>query len=259
MKPLLRDRLAFEAIGTPLQRPLEALRRTVKQWRKPGIPEIALEPERMRKFLQGTIRDGMNCVDVGSHLGWTLHEIVRLSPRGEHIAIEPVGYKADWLRRRYPQVQVHQLVLGDQAGSVDFWYDPVRSGYSSTCVAVADTGLERIDTPVRKLDDLLSEGHRIDLIKMDVVGGELAVLRGAQRILARDRPAVLAACTLLCLKTHGLTAESFFEFVTESMGYRIFLLKDWLAGGEVLDFPRFDQAMRYPFQAFNFVLMPRSR
>mgnify|MGYP006148046449 CR=1 FL=1 len=42
----------------------------------------------------------------------------------------------------------------------------------------------------------------------------------------------------------------------QTLGYRVYLLKGWLAKGPSLDFDRFLKSMKYPFQAFNFVAAP---
>ena len=50
--------------------------------------------------------------------------------------------------------------------------------------------VQSIDVPVKRLDDLHLD--QVGLIKIDVEGHELAVLRGAADTLTRNRPAVLA-------------------------------------------------------------------
>src|SRR5262249_36268677 len=111
----LYERIVSSVIGTPLQRPAEHLRRLwqlPRRLRYPELREIYLEQERIYSLIGRTITPAMNCIDVGCHLGSFLYNIIRLSPYGKHIAVEPIPYKADWLRRRFPAVEVHQIVLG---------------------------------------------------------------------------------------------------------------------------------------------------
>src|SRR5688572_28907092 len=97
----LYERIASTLIGTPLQGPAQRLLRLrglAQRLRHPELREIYLEGERIDKLMQVTITDGMNCIDVGCHLGSVLQRIIRLSPTGRHVAVEPLPYKAAWLR-----------------------------------------------------------------------------------------------------------------------------------------------------------------
>jgi FkbM family methyltransferase len=209
--------------------------------------------------LEKTIIDHMNCIDVGCHLGSVLNEILRYSPHGEHIAVEPLAYKAELLRRKYPQVQIHQIALGDRNGSVEFLWNPRRSGFSSLKRSNGAPGLEAIKVEMKKLDDIVPEKKPIGLIKLDVEGAELFVFKGARRILAESRPIILFECAMSGISSFEITPAQVFDFITRDLDFRIYLLKDWLGQGPPLDLPRFESAMIYPFQAFNFVAAPLER
>jgi FkbM family methyltransferase len=179
-----------------------------------------------------------------------------MSPQGHHIAIEPIAYKAAWLRRKYPQVQIHNVALGDQTGVADFHWNPRRSGFSSLKGPGAGAGVSSFEVEIKRLDDLVPVDRSIGFIKVDVEGAELYVLRGAQRVLAASRPIVLFECTRSGMSHFGITAAEVFDFITKEINYHIFLLKAWLSQGPPLDLPGFERAMTYPFQAFNFVAAP---
>jgi FkbM family methyltransferase len=253
---MLRERIVHALIGTPLQRPLEDARRYLARRRNPEMLEIHLEHDRIIELLNETIVDGTNCIDVGCHLGSMLSEIVRLSPHGRHIAVEPLAYKAEWLRRKYPQVTIHQVAVGDHDGTVDFMWNPRHSGYSGLKRHGNAEAIKKIEVQLRRLDDLVPRDQNIGFMKVDVEGAELPVFRGARRIMSESRPIVLFECTRSGNSQYGITAAQMFDYITKDLGYRIFLLKDWLAKGPPLDLPRFEGAMVYPFQAFNFVGAP---
>jgi hypothetical protein len=129
----LHEYIASSLIGTPLRKPAEAIRSLIhlpKQWKNPELREIFLEGERSRAAMRRAITPEMNCIDVGCHLGSVLDDIVNLGPRGRHIAIEPLPYKAAWLRRKFPEVEVHQLAIGEGDAVVEFYYQPKNSGFS---------------------------------------------------------------------------------------------------------------------------------
>jgi FkbM family methyltransferase len=256
----LYERIVSSVIGTPLQRPAEHLRRLwqlPRRLRYPELREIYLEQERIYSLIGRTITPAMNCIDVGCHLGSFLYNIIRLSPYGKHIAVEPIPYKADRLRRRFPAVEVHQIVLGAEEATVEMFYDPGRSGFSSLGRhSHLGATARAITVECRRLDDIVPAGRPIGFLKVDVEGAELHVFRGARRVLGESQPVVLFECTQPLIAPLGLTADQVFSFLTEEIRYRIFLLKDWLSGRLPLDLPAFKASMVYPFQAFNYVAVP---
>jgi len=259
----LYERLASSLIGTPLQRPAEGLRKLwqlPKRLRHPELREIHLEAQRMKTLFERTITADMNCIDVGCHLGSVLHEITQLSPNGHHIAIEPIPYKADLLRRHFPTVEVHQVALGAEDSTVEMFHDPRRSGFSSLVRHKRlGEGTTAVSVKCKRLDDIVPPETRIGFLKIDVEGAEFHVLRGARRVLAESQPVVLFECSTEGLTNFGLTASQFFSLLTEDIRYNIFLLKDRLSGGPPLDLPAFEASMVYPFQAFNYVAVSQSR
>jgi FkbM family methyltransferase len=255
----LRERLASSLIGSPLQGAAERLRWVLQaphRARHPELREIHLEGRRIRQLLEALITDGMNCVDVGCHLGSVLQEFLRLSPNGRHVAIEPLPYKATWLRRKFPAVEVFQTALGDVEGTVEFFYSKRRSGYSGLRAHDPVGPIEKLSVPCRRLDDIVHAERTVGFLKVDVEGGEYAVLRGGQAMIQRDRPVILFECTRSGLSSFGYTARQIYSLLAEDLGYRIFLIKDRLAGGSPLSLADFEAAMTYPFMGFNFVASP---
>jgi FkbM family methyltransferase len=255
------ERIASSLIGTPVQGLAEGVRRTLglsKRLRHPELREIYLEEGRTKEIVARAVTPGMNCIDIGCHLGSVLDRIVRMSPNGRHIAVEPIPYKAAWLRRIYPDVETHQIALGDEEGVLEFYYDPRSSGFSG--LRPHGSGeKETIEVLCRRLDDIVPAGRPIGFVKLDVEGAEFGVLRGARRVLAESRPVVLFECTRSGLSAFGLEPHHVFDLLTVELGYGVYLLKDWLSGSDPVDLAGFAGSMSYPFTAFNYVAAPRPR
>jgi len=259
----VREYLAHRLIGTSLEGLAHGLRdlaRRNNRSRYPELSEVYQEDSRIKLALARIIHNGMNCIDVGAHLGSVLQQIRRLSPDGTHLAIEPVPYKSRWLRYKYPEVRVLQLALNDVAGEADFFVHEAHSALSGLRRPPRDQGVECVSlVKVRcaTLDEVVPADLSVGFIKLDVEGGELAALRGATSILDRSRPTVLFECTQTGLAAHHVLSDQIFDFF-RARSYRVMLIKSWLADGAELTRTQFAQAMQYPFQAFNFLAAPDS-
>ncbi|MFJ1971110.1 FkbM family methyltransferase [Streptomyces sp. NPDC087903] len=127
-------------------------------------------------------------VDVGGWYGpWTR----RLSARARRVVtVEPVPHLARLLTAGAPaNVRVIQAAAADRPGTARLWLPPGDAGDRGVSSLVRrDIHAHALQVPRVTLDDL---GLRdVGFIKIDVDGSELAVLRGARALLARDRPAL---------------------------------------------------------------------
>jgi FkbM family methyltransferase len=255
----LYERVASLLIGTPLQRPAEWLRRVKDAGYRRAHPELAevfREDERIDRVMREAIAADTNCIDIGCHLGAYLQKIVSLAPRGRHRAFEPVPNKAAWLRKKFPTVDVAEVALDEEGATKEFFVDPAHTALSGLRTGASATVRDSLRVQCRRLDDVVGDDARIGFIKIDVNGGELPALRGGRHVLERDRPFVLLGCTRGGLDLFGISPDDVFDFLVEDVGYRIFLLKDHLDGGAPLDAIAFRASMVYPFQAFNYAVVP---
>lgn len=260
---LLKEYFTHHVIGTPLEGIAYKLR-GLTHWQKRAnhsdFQELSLESSRIELAMAHIINSSMNCIDVGAHLGSVLSLIKRLSPHGHHFAIEPVPYKYKWLRQKFPDVEVLQLALSSMVGEVDFFLQPHYSGFSG--LRFHDAGdptrkIEILKVQCQRLDDIIPANLPIGFIKVDVEGGELAVLQGSESILQRYQPTILFECTQSGLDAHTFTPNDVYTFFDDH-SYAIFLVKDWLETGKALSYEQFVRAMQYPFQAFNFLAIAQT-
>ena len=257
---MISEWVKHRVIGSPLHRPAEFLRDLAtipKRLRHPELRDIFLEGPRARAVIGRAVRDGMNCLDVGCHLGSVLSEFLRRSPTGQHYGIEPLPYKAAWLRKRYPQARIVEAAVSESAGEIEFTWNRSRPGFSSLAVeGLNGDQLERLVVETQPLDSVIPKAHRIGFMKVDVEGAELMVFRSAQRILSEDRPVILFECARRSTNALGFEVDQVYELLTQEYHYSVMYLQEFLAGREALDLERFKQSMVYPFKAFNFVAMP---
>lgn len=145
---------------------------------------------------------GTAAVDVGANIGELTVPFARaVGPEGACLAVEPIPFLADALRRTafangLDWIEVFQCAASADAATanLDLRYGEgalVDSG-GSRLVESAVAGGVRVAT--EPLDALIARSRlgarRVSLIKVDVEGHELPVLRGAEGTLRRHRPAL---------------------------------------------------------------------
>jgi FkbM family methyltransferase len=157
--------------------------------------------------LRELVRPGSVCVDVGAAAGLYTAALSRLAgPTGRVHSVEPLAFAHPVWNRVLgtggaANVQRHALALGAAPGR-GLMSVPVgryglvtgRSFLADRCRGLGSNaefaGQVEVSVPVTTLDGLC-ELDRLDFIKIDVEGAELSVLQGAERVIARFRPALL--------------------------------------------------------------------
>jgi FkbM family methyltransferase len=118
--------------------------------------------------------------------------------QGKVFAYEPVAANATRLRENLrlnglTHVVVHEIALGELDGEITLQLgsDPVF--HSSTDVLGPWRTDESVRVPSRTLDAVWKADGRpsVSVVKVDVEGAELSVLKGGRELLAAERPALL--------------------------------------------------------------------
>ena len=138
------------------------------------------------------------CVlDLGANFGlYTRFLAEMVGPNGSVHAVEPIPAMYDVLRsnvRRLGlfQVLTYPVAVSSATRTVTMTvprYPSGGSNYYEASIGCNDASGRTVPVPGVRLDDLFSHLTRIDAIKCDVEGHELAVLRGATVILRKHHP-----------------------------------------------------------------------
>lgn len=198
-----------------------------------------------------------NCIDVGCHKGEVLDIIIKNAPDGKHFGFEPLPHLYQSLVKKYEgsNASIFNLALSNQSGEASFNYVISNPSYSGLIKRKYDKPNEedtQITVKTERLDDMIPENIVIDLIKIDVEGGELLVLEGAKKLLSRCHPVVVFEHGLGASEYYGATPEKVFDLM-ESCGLHISLLDDFLAAKPPLTKAQFSvqfyQKLNYYFVA----------
>jgi FkbM family methyltransferase len=200
------------------------LRGVVNRLRPAHVRADIRDNERLVSVLEEMLEPSSDCVDVGAHEGKVLREMVRLAPNGRHVAWEPLPAFARRLRDEFPSVEVREAALSDRAGERAFAHMLDEPGWSGFVPRPTPAGSAVATITVRceRLDDVLPDGVRPALIKVDVEGAEEQVLLGAIDTLRRHRPVVVFEHGAGSADHYGTTPDGIHHLFTGRLGYRIF-------------------------------------
>jgi len=251
------------SLGSAAGLPLLRARELLGLWRSiRGNPEragMAAQAACARRLLPRMARSGTTFVDVGAHIGSVVAAVLATRPEGHVVAIEAVPEKAARLRKSFPTVTVHECAVGDEQGTASFFVDPQRPGFSALAMGRDPAGTVReIPVSIRRLDDLIEDKATVDLVKIDVEGAELAVLRGARELLAAGAPKLLFESSPGGGKAIGLAPADLHAFLAEC-DYDIFVPNRLAHDGPPLSLEGFLESHYYPFRTLDYFAVSRSR
>lgn len=150
-----------------------------------------------QRLMSSMLHAGDTMYDVGANVGYyALLASHKVGPTGRVIAFEPLPANVRLVQRhlrlnRVRNVSVQEVAVSDHEGLARF-----APHASNAMGKLSEAGT--LEVEMLSLDSLSETGQfpEPNLIKIDVEGAELGVLRGASHLLARARPTILLA-------THG--------------------------------------------------------
>jgi FkbM family methyltransferase len=152
-----------------------------------------LEPG-TRRILTKLLQPGMTFVDIGAHIGLlTLAGARAVGRTGKVLALEPTPAAFDCLSQAIlvnglaETVKARRQAVGESHEQRQFYVRRVLGHSSLTPSDIpGESSIDEIEVEISPLDGLVEPGERIDLVKIDVEGTELAVLAGMKRIIAEN-------------------------------------------------------------------------
>ena len=147
------------------------------------------------KYIFPHLKPGGCAVDVGANLGVLTCLFSRLAGKnGRVLSFEPspAAFRKLSLTvavNGLANVEIFNLGCGARSGVMDLFHINRCSGNSTLRPEEGKSFGAREPVKMVALDDVLGERRlKVDLLKIDTEGFEDEVLRGAQRLLLRDRP-----------------------------------------------------------------------
>ena len=149
------------------------------------------------RVLDVILQPGERFVDIGANIGMiTLHARSLVGASGQIDCIEPnpdcVAIIEGHLRLNdIANARVHACALSDSPGALDLNLTSAHTGTAT--LAKVEGAVRRIAVAVKVGDDVLAAASAapVRLVKIDVEGFELHVLKGLRRTLTSDKPFVM--------------------------------------------------------------------
>ena len=174
--------------------------------------------------------------DVGAHAGQYTKLFARAASAGRVYAFEPGSYARAILRvvvwlRRLRNVTVLPAALGAECGVATLSVPVKKSGSFGFGLSHLGAPQERWPSVAQEVVAVITIDRvaaalaldRVDLIKADIEGWELSLLRGAADTLQRFRPCLLIELSEAHLNRAGETLDAAFAFLA-GLGYGAFEL-----------------------------------
>ncbi|MBF5083142.1 FkbM family methyltransferase [Quadrisphaera sp. INWT6] len=155
----------------------------------------AMEPP-LTQYLWRALDQDSVFVDVGANIGYfSVLAAHKLGSGGRLIAVEanPDAMRfvrdslaANWLTDR--DITLVEAAASDVSGTVSFHRSERFVGDSSvhaSASGIVERGVQTVSVPAVALDEVLADVERVDVLKMDIEGGEHLALLGLERTIDR--------------------------------------------------------------------------
>lgn len=186
------------------------------------------------KVIKKVCKHNSNCIDVGAHKGEVLDEMLKYAPGGTHFAFEPIPVLNEKLKEKYSgnsHCVVSAIALSNKKGEASFNYVTSNPSYSGLIKRKYDRENETdelITVQTDRMDEVVPKDKKIDLIKIDVEGGEYLVLDGGRETLTRNKPVVIFEHGLGASDMYGTTPAQVYDLIA-GCGLKISTMANWLA------------------------------
>jgi len=138
-------------------------------------------------------------IDVGANIGQTLLKVKSIKRNVPYFGFEPNPNCLFYLFQlmevnNFENVTIFPFALSDKTGisDLDFYSTDATDTSASIVAKFRDAALQKIKVPTVCASELAQLYHqKIGVVKIDVEGGELEVVKGLYPLLQRDRPMVI--------------------------------------------------------------------
>ena len=174
------------------------------------------------KFLKHTLKEGDTFFDVGTNIGsYSLVASKIVGNSGKVYSFEPVFKTLKKLtetveRNNFNNIQIEKKIVSDKNESINIYASPDDNiGMSSIVKKFENVKPESVPSVILDEYIIAQKIKKITLVKIDVEGAELAVLKGMKRILKEIKPIIFIEISNDVLADIAIDAQEIIDFILE--------------------------------------------
>ncbi len=192
----------------------------------------------VQRALAEIVRPGDVVFDIGANVGFFSIICARLTgPSGRVFAFEPVAANAELIRRNaglneFGNISVVEQAVSDRTGTGELVLAEYSGGAALSTTTPPPDAAGSIEVELITIDAAVDDGHipPPDVVKIDVEGVEIEVLRGMTDTMRRDRPIIVCEIDDGTRAGYDRKHRECVEYL-ESLDYSITPLPDSYVGG----------------------------
>lgn len=213
------------------------------------------------KIFKDIVKRGDTFLDIGANIGYfSLLARTLIGPTGKIYSFEPEPKNYDYLLKNIKvnkwDFEAMNVAVGDMNGDIDLFKCPYDSGHHTI---QQDKGIteyrkrswlrfftphkiERLKVPIVRIDNRII--MPVNVVKIDVEGSELEVLKGMKNLLARNENIkIIMEFFPLLLKEMGTDLFELYSFIKANQLNIFIIPDDYSAGSEMKEVGNFEELM----------------
>ncbi|GAB4192600.1 MAG: hypothetical protein Tsb0015_14870 [Simkaniaceae bacterium] len=178
------------------------------------------------------IQDRSVILDIGANIGWFSLVMGKRFPRARIFGFEVINdtfgyYLSNITLNNLKNIKALNLGISDFNGTDTFYFSEESSSLASSKNIIQYSGSHIVNCDVKTLDAIVEELEldSLDLMKCDVEGGELKVLKGGAETIDKHNPVILMEVFHKWLECFQNDPNEIFTFLYKK-GYRSFYFQD---------------------------------
>lgn len=188
------------------------------------------------RILTKLVEPGATCLDIGGNIGWYTTMFQKLVGKsGKVHSFEPVPPIFETLKQNVAlnefaeNVKINNLALGDEEGTVDLHIFPELPHGHASISTFDHKEFISYSSKIITLDSYLETNSvgNVDLVKIDIEGAELMMLKGASKLFKQSKPPVFEIeMALATSRGFGYVPNDLIEYIRSQADYDFYAIDE---------------------------------